>query len=100
MKLRIKVNGQNHFETTGVWITVLLSFFRKDACLVDHWEILPDEITCIEKIGHGQFGQVHIAEMKSRDATQKGKLRSKGQWKDKLHRPKIIVALKMLCGEW
>ena len=75
-------------------------FFRKDASLVDHWEILPDEITCIEKIGHGQFGQVHIAEMKSRDTTQKGKLRSKDQWKDKLHRPKIIVAVKTLCGKW
>ena len=76
-----------------------LSLSRKDVCLVDHWEILPDEITCKEKIGHGQFGEVHIAEMKSRDTPQKGKLRSKGQWTDKLHRPKIIVAVKMLCGK-
>ena len=55
---------------------------------------------CIEKIGHGQFGEVHIAEMKSRDTPQKEKLLSKGQWKDKLQRPKITVAVKMLCGKW
>jgi len=72
---------------------------RKDACLVDHWEILPDEIICIEKIGHGQFGEVHKAEMKSRESPRKEKLRSKGQWKDKIQRPKITVAVKMLCEE-
>lgn len=74
-------------------------FSRKDACLVDHWEILPDEIICIEKIGHGQFGEVHKAEMKSRESPQKEKLRLKGQWKDKNQRPKITVAVKMLCGK-
>ena len=78
----------------------LIIISRKDAFLVDHWEILPDEIMCIEKIGHGQFGEVHIAEMKSRDTPQKEKLLSKGQWKDKLQRPKITVAVKMLCGKW
>ncbi|KAL9953559.1 hypothetical protein ACROYT_G040995 [Oculina patagonica] len=72
---------------------------RKDACLVDQWEILPDEITCLEKIGHGQFGEVHIAEMKSRDSPRETKVRSKSQGKEKLQRPKITVALKMLCEE-
>ena len=78
----------------------LVILFSKDASLIDQWEILPDEITCLEKIGHGQFGAVHIAEMKSRDSSHKGKLRSNGQGKDKLQMPKITVAVKMLCGKW
>lgn len=54
---------------------------------------------CIEKIGHGQFGEVHIAEMKSRDTPQKGKLRSKEEGKDKHQGTKKTVAVKMLCGK-
>ncbi|XP_078349463.1 uncharacterized protein LOC144634385 [Oculina patagonica] len=72
---------------------------RKDACLVDQWEILPEEITCLEKIGHGQFGEVHTAEMKSRDSPRERKVRSKSQGKEKLQRPKITVAVKLLCEE-
>jgi len=86
-------------QTLNRNIASLIIFSRKDACLIDHWEILPDEIICIEKIGHGQFGEVHKAEMKSRESPQKEKLRFKGQWKDNIPRPEITVAVKMLCGK-
>ncbi len=72
---------------------------RKDDCSIDQWEILPEEITCLEKIGHGQFGEVHIAKMRSRDSPRQRKVRSKGQRKEKLQGPKMTVAVKMLCGK-
>ena len=72
---------------------------RNDAQEVDQWEIFPNEITCLKKIGHGQFGEVHLAEIKSRDSPRKGKGRSKGQVKEKMQRPKITIAVKMLCGK-
>ena len=78
---------------------MVVILYRKDDCLVDQWEILPDEITCLEKIGHDQFGEVHIAEMKSRDYPQKDEGRSKGHGKKILQRQKITVAVKMLCGK-
>ncbi len=82
----------------GMWCS---SFFsRRDACLVDQWEILPDEITCLKKIGHGQFGEVHIAEMKLRDSSHKGKVCTKGHRKENLQRPNLTVAVKLLSGKF
>lgn len=72
-------------------------FVRKDACLVDQWEISPDEVTCLKKIGHGQFGEVHIAEMTSRDSSHKGKEHLRRQKKE--NQKKMIVAVKLLGGE-
>lgn len=65
--------------------------------MVDQWEILPDEVTCLRKIGHGQFGEVHIAEMVPPDSTHKGKKRSRKRKKEKRHQ-RITAAVKMLCG--
>ena len=36
--------------------------------------------------------------MKSRDSPHKGEVHTKGQVKEKLQRPKVTVAVKMVCG--
>ena len=83
----------------GFRLLKIVFVFRKDASLVDQWEIRPEEITCLRKIGNGQFGEVHIAEMITRDSTRRKKDGLRKREGQKQQERKLTVAVKMLSGE-